>query len=110
MQVWAEFYEARFDVPRVGNADTFAYYVEAKYGFTPQFFGSLRWNQQLFGSVADGSGGYVQWDNDVWRCDAAVGYRLTAHTQIKLQYSLQHQNSADGALGHLVAGQFSLRF
>src|SRR6266567_2175095 len=37
LQVWAEFYEARFEVPRVGDADTFAYYFEAKYKFTPQF-------------------------------------------------------------------------
>src|SRR6266705_2199777 len=27
-QVWAEFYETRFEVPRIGNADTFAYYFE----------------------------------------------------------------------------------
>src|ERR1043166_5980800 len=31
LQVWVEFYEARFEVPNVGDADTFAYYVEAKY-------------------------------------------------------------------------------
>src|SRR3984893_17839318 len=37
-QLWAEFYEARFEVPLVGDADTFVYYVEAKYKFTPQFF------------------------------------------------------------------------
>ena len=48
LQVWAEFYEARFEVPRVGDADTFAYYFEAKYKFTPQLFGALRWNQQIF--------------------------------------------------------------
>src|SRR5213083_192589 len=30
LQVWAEFYETRFQVPNVGNADTCAYYVEAK--------------------------------------------------------------------------------
>ena len=51
LQLWAEFYEARFEVPRVGNADTFAYYyIEAKYKFTPQLFGAIRWNQQLFGN------------------------------------------------------------
>ena len=32
----------------MGNADTFAYYLEGKYKFTPQFFAALRWNQQLF--------------------------------------------------------------
>src|SRR5882672_8250308 len=52
LQLWAEFYEARFEVPNVGDADTFAYYVEAKYKFTPQLFGALRWNQQLFDTIA----------------------------------------------------------
>ena len=26
-------------------------YIEAKYKFTPQFFGALRWNQQLFSTI-----------------------------------------------------------
>src|SRR6266566_3795677 len=51
LQLWAEFYEARFEVPRVGDADTFAYYLEAKYKFTPQIFGAVRWNQQLFDKI-----------------------------------------------------------
>jgi hypothetical protein len=51
LQLWAEFYEARFEVPNVGDADTFAYYVEAKYKFTPQLFGAVRWNQQLFNTI-----------------------------------------------------------
>ena len=53
LQLWAEFYEARFEVPRIGNADTFSYYFEAKYKITPQLFGALRWNQQLFGTIRD---------------------------------------------------------
>ena len=30
VQLWAEFYEAQFEVPLIGDADTFVYYVEAK--------------------------------------------------------------------------------
>ena len=41
-QLWAEFFEARFEIPRFTDADTFAYYLEAKYKFTPQFFGAVR--------------------------------------------------------------------
>ncbi len=59
LQLWAEFYEARFEVPRVGNADTFIYYLEAKYKFTPQLFGAARWNQQLFANVPDWIGGAI---------------------------------------------------
>jgi len=110
LQFWAEFYEARFEVPFAGNADTFAYYFEAKYKFTPQFFGALRWNQQFFASVPDGMGGRTKWGRDIWRSDASLGYRFTAHTQFKLQYSLQHEHSAPHDFGHLIAGQFTVRF
>ena len=109
-QVWAEFYETRFEVPRVGGADAFSYYVEAKYKFTPQLFGALRWNQQLFATIRDGTGGRSQWGHDVWRIDASAACRLTAHTQLKLQYSLQHEDSAPRDFSHLLAAQFTLRF
>jgi hypothetical protein len=109
-QLWAEFYEVRFDVPRVGNADTLAYYLEAKYKFTPQLFGAVRWNQQLFGSVPNSQGGDVPWGQDLWRIDTALSYRFTAHMQGKLQYSLQRENSGASDFGHLVAAQFTVRF
>jgi hypothetical protein len=110
LQVWAEFYEARFQVPNVGNADTFAYYVEAKYKITPQLFGALRWNQQLFATIPVHEGSRLPWGNDLWRVDAALGYRFTPHTQLKLQYSLQHEDSDPGELSSLFAAQFTLRF
>ena len=110
LQVWAEFYEARFEVPRVGNADTFAYYVEAKYKFTPQFFGALRWNQQLFGTVNDGYGHDVRWSEDLGRIDIAAAYRFTPHAQLKLQYGFQHETTGAGNDNHLFAAQFTVRF
>ena len=110
LQLWAEFYEARFEVPRVGDADTFAYYLEAKYKFTPQFFGALRWNQQLFGSVNNGLGRKIQWASDLGRIDIAGGYRFTPHTQLKLQYSFQQETTAPHDDNHLLAAQFTVRF
>jgi len=110
VQLWAEFYEVRFEVPNVGHADTFAYYLEGKYKFTPQLFGALRWNQQLFATVSDGYGGEAQWGHDLWRIDAALGYRLTAHMQLKLQYSFQGENSSSEDSGHSFAAQFTVRF
>jgi hypothetical protein len=110
LQLWAEFYEARFEVPRVGNADTFAYYIEAKYKFTPQFFGALRWNQQLFSSVNNGNGGRVRWSADLARIDIAATYRFTSHTQLKLQYSFQQETSDPGYDNHLLAAQLTVRF
>jgi hypothetical protein len=110
LQLWAEFYEARFQVPRVGDADTFAYYLEAKYKFTPQLFGALRWNQQLFGDVPNGAGGQIRWSQDLGRIDAALAYRFTPHTQLKIQYSFQHETTGPGDDNHLLAAQFTVRF
>jgi hypothetical protein len=110
LQVWAEFYEARFEVPRVGNADTFAYYIEAKYKFTPQFFGAIRWNQQLFSTINDGFGHNTHWSEDLGRIDVAATYRFTSHTQLKLQYDFQHETTGPGDDNHLFAAQFTVRF
>jgi hypothetical protein len=108
LQLWAEFYEARFQVPRVGNADTFSYYLEAKYKITPQLFGALRWNQQLFGTIRN-KDDYEKWGNDIWRIDAALGYRFTDYLQGKFQYSLSHQDSLREA-ENLVAAQLTAKF
>lgn len=108
LQLWAEFYEARFEVPRLGNANTFSYYFEAKYKITPQLFGALRWNQQLFGTIRD-EDDRAKWGNDIWRIDAALGYRFTDYLQGKLQYSFSHQDSAQEG-DNLVAAQLTLKF
>jgi hypothetical protein len=110
LQLWAEFYEARFEVPRVGNADTFAYYFEAKYKFTPQLFGALRWNQHLFSNIPDGAGGQVRWSQDLWRIDVAAAYRITSHIQLKMQYSFQQETTGPHDDNHLVATQLTVRF
>jgi hypothetical protein len=110
VQLWAEVIEARFAVPLVGQADTLAYYFEAKYKFTPQFYGAVRWNQQVFGTITDATGAAVRWGRDVWRIDLGPGYRFTPHTQFKLQYSLQHETGSARDYTHLVAGQFVVRF
>jgi hypothetical protein len=110
VQLWAEVYESRFEVPNVGDADAVAYDIEAKYKFTPQFFGALRWNHQIFGTVADGQSGQAPWGHDLWRFDTAIGYRFTAHTQIKLQHSFQHEKFGPREISNLIAAQFTVRF
>lgn len=109
LQVWAESYQVRFKLPSVGDVDAWAYYLEAKYKFTPQLFGALRWNQELFSDV-QGRGITSTWSRDAWQVDSAVGYRFTAHLQLKLQYSLQRQESGPQEYGHTIATQLTLRF
>ena len=110
LQLWAEFYEARFEVPRVGDADTFVYYLEAKYKFTPQFFGALRWNQQIFSKIDNGMGGSIRWTQNLAKTDIAAGYRFTSHTQLKLQYSFQQETTGAENDNHMFAAQFTVRF
>jgi hypothetical protein len=69
LQVWAEVYEAQFKIPGIGNADTDAYYVEAKYRFTPQFSAAIRWNQELYSTLRNASGSDVKWSRDTSRID-----------------------------------------
>jgi hypothetical protein len=109
-QFWAEAFEARFEVPRLGNADVFAYYLETKYEITPQLFGALRWNQEFFASEDDATGRPVATAHDIWRVDAALGYRFTAHTQLKLQYSLARGDFVSDKLNGTFAAQFTVRF
>lgn len=109
LQLWAEFYETRFEVPKVGQADTFAYYLEAKYKITPQLFAALRWNQQLYGTVPD-EGENVQWGNDVWRVDAGIGYRFTNYLQGKVQYSFTHTDARVQVGEQLIAAQLTIKF
>ena len=109
-QFWAEFHEARFNVPTLGNADTFAYYLEAKYKFTPQLFGAVRWGQQFFSDVPIGYGVEIPWSHNISRIEAAVTYRFTPHTQLKAQYILQHEDDRPRDLNHTVAAQLTVRF
>jgi hypothetical protein len=110
LQLWMELYQARFQVPRIGNADLLAYYFEAKYKFAPKIYGAVRWNQQFFGDVPNSNGGYSPWGQDIWRTDVAVGYRFTAHLQLKLQYSFQHEEDAPRDIDHILAAQFTVKY
>jgi hypothetical protein len=110
VQLWAEAFVGRFEVPRVGNADRVAYYVEGRYKLTPRFFAALRWNEQFFGDVENDAGRDRSWDQDAWRVDAALGCRVDRHVQAKLQYSYTHQRGALQQGEQLVAAQVTLKF
>lgn len=108
-QLWTEVYASRFEIPLVGDADTLAYYTEARYRFSPRWVGALRWNQQLFGTIPF-RGIDTRWGQDVWRIDFAPSYRFTSHTQLKLQYGLQHGDSGARTYTRTLAAQLTVRF
>jgi hypothetical protein len=106
-QIWAEVYEVRFEVPRVGDVSSVSYYVEIKYKFTPQLFAAVRWNQEFFSTISNGSASR-SWSPDISRIEAAVTHRFTANTQLKLQYYIDDQ--AVSGISHTIATQFTVRF
>jgi len=110
IQLWAEVFEARFEIPQVGNAYTEAYYVESKVKLSPQLFVAARWNQQLFSSLAGGPYGPESWSRDAWRIDVGPGYRFTPHVQVKVQYSLEHQDADTDTVGQMLGLQLTTRF
>lgn len=109
-QFWGEVFATRYEVPGIGNLDLFAYYLEGKYKITPQLYAALRWNQMFYGSVRDEDGGRRQPSPDKWQVDAALGYRLTAHTQVKVQYTVQQGEVGAQGVNHTGALQVTVRF
>jgi hypothetical protein len=109
-QVWAEAIATRFAVPNVGDAESIAYFIEAKYKFTPKLFGAARWNQQFFNEVPDGTGGTQAWDRDAWRAELGAGYRFTRHVQAKIHYGYNHQKGPRQQGEQMLAGQLTLKF
>lgn len=110
-QLWAEGFRARFAIPGVGDADAFVGFLEAKYKFTPQLFGAVRWNRQTFGNVPDDvTRRPVPWGANESRIDLAIGYRFTAHTQLKLECDFERGRPGTGSGATTFAGQFVLRF
>jgi hypothetical protein len=108
LKISAEFHETRFEIPRLGNGDTFGYFVEAEYQFAPQFFGAIRWNQQFFNEISNGLGGNIQFAPDISRLEIAGKYRFTANMQLKLEYYPEWEEQRDAS--HNFAAQFTVRF
>ena len=106
-QIWSEIIAARFEVPRVGDVEVLSGFVEAKYKLTPSLWAATRWNQAAFSDVP---GLTTEWDRNAWRMDLALGYRLTEHVQLKLQYSFGDKRGPDQEGNHLGAMQVTVRF
>lgn len=109
VQWWAEVFGARFAIPGVGDADTLAYYIEARRKLTPRTSLALRWNQQVFATIAH-RGGQVAWGHEAWRVDFGPAVRFTPHVQMKFQYSLQRGDAESRRFSHVGATQLTVRF
>jgi hypothetical protein len=108
-QVSGEFIYSRFQVPNVGNADTFSWYIQTQYQVTPQLAAAIRWNQQVYNQVNTATGPQ-DWDNNQVRLDLALNYKWNEYILTKLEYSWQHQDASFQNGQQLVALQLIVRF
>lgn len=100
LQIWGEGWWSSFDIPGgVGTVSLWSYFLESKWKFAPNWWLSTRWNQQIYGEIANPNGGYTPWGNDVWRVDACLGYSINRMVTLKMQYSYT------GESGSLQQGQ-----
>lgn len=108
-QVSGEFIFSRFQVPNVGNADTFSWYIQTRYQLTAQLDAAVRWNQQVYNQVNTATGPQ-NWDNNEMRADFALDYKWDNHVLTKLQYSWQHQSASFQNGKQLLALELTVRF
>lgn len=108
-QAWAELVHGRFEIPRVGLADTTSAFMEIKYKLTPRWAAAVRLNRQTFGDLRNNQNANVPWGRDLWRADFAPTVRFSPNLQAKLQYSIQKEEGRPHAQ-HIGAAQITVRF
>jgi hypothetical protein len=94
LEAWSEVQWTSFDVPgAVGTVALVSYFIEGRWKFSPGWWLSGRWNQQLYDDIRDPATGQdVAWDNDVWRLEACVGWKVDRSLTVKAQYSFADQS------------------
>ena len=93
-EVWSEAHWSSFEVPGpVGTVALVTYFVEGKWKFSPGWWVSGRWNQQLYDDIVDpATGSETPWDNDVWRAEACIGWHVNRSVTVKAGYSYADQD------------------
>lgn len=110
LQIWLEVLGVRFELPRIGPADATAWTLEAKYKTAPRFFTAVRIQRMTFSDVDVHPGLRRPWGRDVWQWDLAATWRLNAHVQSKMQFTLQQIDGREPRSGHTIATRITVRF
>jgi len=89
LELWGEAHWSSFDIrasplAQAGTVGVVSYFMETRWRFDAQWWLAGRWNQQLYG---DKPGSSDSWDNDVWRIDACLGWRVDRTLTVKTQFS-----------------------
>lgn len=107
LQLWGEVVKASFDVPRVGRVDAVSAFAEGRYKLAPRWWLAGRLNHSRFDEAP---GSDEDWDRDLSRLDMGIGFRQSAHLQVKAEYSVGDQAGTDTNGNQLFALQMVLWF
>ena len=77
--------------------------------YKPNIYAEAFGLQQFFGTIPHRQTP-TRWGFEVWQIDAAPAFRFTAHTQLKLQYTLKHGDSGTRHTTRALSAQYTLRF
>ncbi len=95
-RVFAEAYASEWEVPGIeADLGVWSSYVEARYAPAPGWYVAARLDQMAFLTGETPGGRRFRWDDDLWRIESAVGYRLTREMLVKLDW--QHTRFTTGA-------------
>ena len=107
LQIWLELMTTRFDVPRIGDAELIAGFIETRYKIAPRWWLAARWNRTVFDHV---TGSERSWDRHHTRIDAGIGFRPDANLTVKLEYNRGEASGGNVNGRHQVALQAVLTF
>jgi hypothetical protein len=83
----AEWWRSRFSVPTLTDTLTAnGGFAEARYRFQPRWQVSLRGDRLTFSRLAGQTLASSPWDAPMWRAEAALGYRVSRHLDLRAGY------------------------
>ena len=108
-QIRGEVFQDTWHVERViDNPTDVSGYVEIKQKFLSGFYGAIRYGTIRFNEIRLSSGKREAWDFDIWRGQAALGYRILRNLEVRTEYMWNSTNSPEDPKDNL--GSLQCRF
>ncbi len=85
-------------------------YVEVKQKFLTGFYGALRFGTIRYNRIHLSSGAKDAWDFDIWRGQAALGYRMMRNLELRAEYMRNQSKDPQHPLDNLLALQCRFEF
>jgi hypothetical protein len=110
-QVRGEAFHDTWEVPNVDDYPVdVSGYVEIKQKFLTGLYGALRYGTMRFNEIRLSSGEWAAWDFDIWRWQAALGYRIRRNLDVRAEYMFNHTAGPSDPRDNLLSLQCRFEF